>query len=472
MANANASIFDGLDDLFSDLNGSTNTESTTDTSISQEEGVTVLPVEGVAKVNFQQTGAADVTAITTAQAKLKMIEAEMNMLFVERDDLIKDMLLAVVTGQSLLMLGKPGTAKSLITYELCSRIENGQYFQWMLNKTSDPSELLGPYSIKAMEQDKFLRVTTGKLPEAHIAFIDECYKANAPVLNILLPLMNEKIFYNDGKPNNIPLITMIGASNEPPEDESLDAFHDRFLFRVIVDYVRDAGNKKRMYNGYIDKRAGLLDLAQKATVTIDEITMLNEATKKIKVPKDIVNKFIKFINDLSRQAIHISDRRQNECFKVMQGSALLAGRQQVGLDDFKSLIHVLWEQEDQISIIESSILKMVNPYDDKFKEFKENFRQIQQGIDSTRDQTEKSRKALEAKGAIEKLTSKINKLINDASKNGKDITEYTDFRNEIVGYGNQMVAAALGQSVLGSGTMDIFGTPQNQDNEYEDENDY
>lgn len=91
----------------------------------------------------------------------------------------------------------------------------------MLNKTSDPSEILGPYSIKEMENDKFMRITTGKLPEAHIAFIDECFKANAPVLNILLPIMNEKIFYNDGKPNNIPLMTMIGASNEGPEDKSI-----------------------------------------------------------------------------------------------------------------------------------------------------------------------------------------------------------------------------------------------------------
>ena len=43
----------------------------------------------------------------------------------------------------------------------------------MLNKTSDPSEILGPFSVKEMENDKFMRITTGKLPEAHIAFMDE-----------------------------------------------------------------------------------------------------------------------------------------------------------------------------------------------------------------------------------------------------------------------------------------------------------
>lgn len=247
------------------------------------------------------------------------------------------------------------------------------------------------------------------------------------------------------------------------QSDSLAAFHDRFLFRLMVKYVKDAGNKKRMYNNYIDSRAGVLGLAQKATITIDEIKMLNEATKSVRVPKDVVNKFIKFINDLANQAIHVSDRRQNECFKVMQGSALLAGRQQVGLDDFKALIHVLWEKEEQIPIIESTILKMVNPYDDKFKEFAENFRQIKTGIDSATDATEKSRKALEAKGAIDKLASKVNKLINEAAKNGKDTGEYTDFRNEIVAYGNQMVAAALGQSGLSSSVSSVFGSSTNDD---------
>lgn len=91
----------------------------------------------------------------------------------------------------------------------------------MLNKTSDPSEVFGPFSVKAMENDKFLRITTGKLPEAHIAFMDEVFKSNAPTLNALLTIMNEHIFYNDGKPQPVPLISMFGASNEPPEDKRI-----------------------------------------------------------------------------------------------------------------------------------------------------------------------------------------------------------------------------------------------------------
>lgn len=391
------------------------------------------------------------SVLQSAQAKMQQISVEMNQLFVERDELIKLMMLAITTGTNLLMLGPPGTAKSAITYELCGRIENAKYFQWMLNKTSDPSEILGPFSVKEMENDKFMRITTGKLPEAHIAFMDEVFKSNAPTLNALLTIMNEHMFYNDGKAVDVPLISMFGASNEPPEDESLDAMYDRFIFRMNVQYIHDAANKKRMHSNYVDNRAGLLGLAGKTTITLDELLVLQQASKSVKVSKDIINKFIRLISDLDRQAIHVSDRRQNECFKIMQGSAVLRGSNVVGLDDFRSLIYVLWEKEEHIPIIESTILKMVNPYDDRFKELKENFNQVKTDIESVTDSSQKSKKAIESKGVIEKIVGKTNKLINEATKGGKDVTEFQSFRDEMIKYNQNLIAAALGTNFGGFG---------------------
>ena len=436
--------FSDFDDMFADMG----LEKATEQQLNNEKNVTVKPVSA----STETVSIAPVTAplnpavLQSAQAKMSQIFVEMNNLFVERDELIKLMELAIVTGTNLLMLGPPGTAKSAITYELCGRIENANYFQWMLNKTSDPSEILGPFSVKEMENDKFMRITTGKLPEAHIAFMDEVFKSNAPTLNALLTIMNEHIFYNDGKPVEVPLISMFGASNEPPEDESLDAMYDRFIFRMNVQYIHDAANKKRMHSNYVDNRAGLLNLVNKTTITLAEVQALQAAAKAVKVPKDIINKFIRLISDLDRQAVHISDRRQNECFKVMQGSAVLAGRNSVTLDDFKSLVYVLWEKEEHIPLIESSILKMVNPYDDRFKELKENFNQVKTDIESITDSSQKSKKAIESKGVIEKIASKTNKLINEATKNGKDVTEFIEFRDNMVKYNQELINAALGTS--------------------------
>ena len=449
--------FSEFDGLFDDLGVKSNATPAPEASIAAEQNVTVKPEKNEG-FNIQQVNAPlNPNVLQSAQAKMAQIGLEMNQLFVERDELVKLMLLAITTGTNLLMLGPPGTAKSAITYELCERIENANYFQWMLNKTSDPSEILGPFSVKEMENDKFMRITAGKLPEAHIAFMDEVFKSNAPTLNALLTIMNEHIFYNDGKAVDIPLISMFGASNEPPEDETLDAMYDRFIFRMNLAYIHDAANKKRMHSNYLDKRAGLLNMVNKTTITLEELKVLQNATLTVKVPKDIINKFIRLINDLDKQAIHVSDRRQNECFKVMQGSAVLRGSNVVGLDDFKSLVYVLWEREEHIPLIESTILKMVNPYDDRFKELKNNFQQVKSDIESITDSSQKAKKSIESKGTIEKIVTKANKLINEATKNGKDVTEFTEFREEMIQYNQNLIAAALGTSSLGGFGTNPFG---------------
>lgn len=160
----NETDFSDFDSMFDDLN--IEEEKKAEPAKAQEQEEVVETVNNL-------TPAQNISMLQTAQSKLSQIKVEINNKFMERDTLVDLMMLALVSGSNLLMLGKPGTGKSLITQELCSRIDGGNYFQWMLNKTSDPSEILGSFSVKAMENDKFMRITAGKLPEAHIAFLDE-----------------------------------------------------------------------------------------------------------------------------------------------------------------------------------------------------------------------------------------------------------------------------------------------------------
>lgn len=431
--------FDDIGDLFNQTTAAKPQTTTTVQINSQSEATESTAPKAVINQNN--------TSLQAAQEKIVNIKAELNQLFIEREELINIMLLAVSTGTNLLMLGKPGTGKTNITEELCNRIENAQYFSWMLNKTSDPSEILGSFSVKEMENDKFMRVTKGKLPEAHISFMDEVYKSNAPTLNALLTIMNEHVFYNDGRKIPVPLISMFGASNEPPEDESLLALHDRFIFRINVEYIKSASNKIRMFDNYVRNRAAGSN-QKKTTISLDEVKMLQDAGRNVKVTKTIMNAFLGVIKELENHNITVSDRRQNECFKVMQGAAVLRGGNSVALDDFRSLTYVLWENEEDLPIIESIINKAANPYDDRFAKIKADFEEIRNSIESQPEGSkERVQAQMHAKGNIGKVTTKLNKLINEASKGGRDITEFANLRQDMTEYTEQVLQNALGTAI-------------------------
>ncbi|MCR1935309.1 AAA family ATPase [Clostridium tepidum] len=376
--------------------------------------------------------------------KINLIEKELNDFFVEREEVIKDALRALVIGQHMFLYGPPGTGKSLLVYNICKRIDGARYFQWLLNKTSDPAEILGPYSIKAMEQDKFLRKINGKLPEAHIAFIDEIWKSNEPTLNILLPLLNEKIFYNDGKAIKVPLVSMFCASNEIPDDESLNALYDRIIFRDYLGYVKDTDNKLKMFKNYINMRKNKNEIKVNTKIKLEEIYALQKKTESIEIKDDIYLDFIKLMDNLERDGIAISDRRKNECLKVIQGNALLCGRSYVIVEDFEALKNVLWNDIDDIEIIETNIVKIINPYDDKVRDYVRKFNEIKEEIDYIEDKDEKIRATIEAKVGIENIIKRLNALIEEARNKGKDTKNMINKRKYIEDYNESIMKEVLG----------------------------
>ncbi len=272
-------------------------------------------------------------------ARFQQLVANLQGSFAERDAVIEGMVCAALAGEHVLLLGPPGTAKSALTRQFCGAVEGAQYFEWLLSKFSAPEELFGPISLSGLKADRFERITTGKLPQAHVAFLDEIFKANSGVLNTLLTALNERKFHNGSGAADIPLRMVVGASNELPEGPELGALYDRFLVRYMVDRVRTPNAFFSVLTGTEEEPETELNL-----VGWDEA---RAQVRKVAFPLSTQQAFWQLRQELGKEGIHPSDRRLKRAVKLVKANAWMSGDAEAGEEHMGVLADVLWDAPEQ-----------------------------------------------------------------------------------------------------------------------------
>ncbi len=240
--------------------------------------------------------------------------ADLDSALLERDVPVRVLLLGALAGEHVLLVGPPGTAKSELARRLQRVFVGARYFERLLTRFSVPEELFGPLSLKALEQDRYERLTQGFLPTAQIAFLDEVFKANSAILNALLTLLNEREFDNGSGRVPVPLISVVGATNEVPEDEALQAFYDRFLLRVPVSPVNDASFP------------ALLALPSSppvvhARLTPADLDLLRKRAQAVPLSREVVALLVQVRAWCAQQAVTVSDRRWRKLVGLLQVQA-------------------------------------------------------------------------------------------------------------------------------------------------------
>lgn len=295
----------------------------------------------------------------------------------EKENEIAMALLAALAGESLLLLGPPGVAKSMVARRLKYAFAQAHSFEYLMSRFSTPDELFGPVSIARLkESDCYERATEGFLPTADVVFLDEIWKAGPAIQNTLLTVMNEKLFRNGNREEQLPLKLLVAASNElPAKGEGLEALWDRFLVRLICRNIQDENIFRQMLcqsetplastgtavsnstqppidfpiqpNEYAQwqQEASRLPLSP---ALLDAITHIRQALQNVALSD----------SDLTRR-VYISDRRWKHLARLLRTSAYMQGRQAADAEDLLPMYHCLWNEPEEISAVQHIVWKAI-----------------------------------------------------------------------------------------------------------------
>ena len=266
--------------------------------------------------------------------------------FVGKDEIIDLLGICLIAKENAFLLGPPGTAKSAIIRLLSSCIQDGKNFEYLLTRFTEPNEIFGPFDIRKLKEGELVTNTDGMMPEASMVFLDEIFNANSAILNSLLMALNERIFRRGKETRKLPVLMFVGASNQLPEDEALNALLDRFLIRIECDYVDTDLLEEVLLSGW---RLDNAEEQEKPSVTPTEIIELQRLSKKVDL-SPIRKQYVDLVHNLRNTGIKVSDRRAVKIQNLLAASALTCGRSEAIPSDLWVLKYI-WDTEEQIEIL-------------------------------------------------------------------------------------------------------------------------
>jgi MoxR-like ATPase len=287
----------------------------------------------------------------------------LNSAFLDKQEIIRLLIVSAIAGEHMVLVGPPGTAKSALI-RMFAKLIDARYFEYLLTRFTEPNEIFGPVDIKEFREGRYTRRTEQMLPEAEIVFLDEIFKSNSAILNSLLTLMNERRFSNGSEVRQVPLISLYAASNEIPNDENLNAMFDRFLLRVVSDNLDSYHFHNLVAMGLANETSKITGRDQNLSPAFSaaELGALHRSFDRfLNFSEDFLAKYKGLIFQIRSEGITVSDRRVVKLLKLFAASAVFDGRTQAHDGDFFVLKHI-WNNLDQAELLEEIVNPVVDAY--------------------------------------------------------------------------------------------------------------
>ena len=333
--------------------------------------------------------------------RFKLLLREMNRGIYEKETEMSLSLLAALAGESIILLGPPGVAKSMVARQLKNAFRDAHRFEYLMSRFSTPDEIFGPVSIQKLKtSDTYERAVNGYLPTADVVFLDEIWKAGPAIQNTLLTVINEKIFRNGNREMHLPLKLLVAASNElPAKGEGLEALWDRFVIRIesrpikmeknframlleVKSSLEVKSEERRVKNStaLFDDTASDKRVGADVSISSEEYAEWSQAIDKIGVKEEVldaisgIRKSLRAVNvdeAAERRNIYVSDRRWKNIVRLLRTSAFMQDRKEVDICDLLPIYHCLWQEPEERDAIRSIVIRsLFASFADKLVEMK------------------------------------------------------------------------------------------------------
>ncbi len=290
---------------------------------------------------------------------------------VNRENITRQAVRALITGEHLFIFSSAGVAKSLFANQLFAYFKNSSVFSIQFSPDTTPDDLFGGYDLERFKRGEVFHNIEGSILTSPFAFLDEFMDANDKILRTLLGVLLERKFMNGSQEEEALLHTTIATSNYVRRSETTMALLDRFLYKSFIDPRKDLFTLMQIGHVY-DKNAGQVRIPpEEMLIDIRELHFLRDIVHNrngnfaIEIPPEI--EYLKNLTAATfetemkkyRDNFYLSPRTITKSNDLLRANALLRGEKNVTMDDVRELHYlfaVLHEPIDKESGLTSEEL--------------------------------------------------------------------------------------------------------------------
>lgn len=369
--------------------------------------------------------------------------------FKESFEIIQGGWVALIARQHLLMVGEPGTAKSMLARDFSQRIADARYFEAMLTPTSEPTSIVGPKDFNAMRNGRHIHRVDGYLPTAHFAFLDEVLNASGALLDNTLAIFNERKFHQDGEAIDLPLWSVFMGTNQLSEQQRQAGWWDRIDQRHLVTDVADRDELGALIVEDIQRNRDGASNDEVATISLAELAAAHLQSLSLTIPDTTLQTLLDIRSHLNEEYnIRISARRMAKTMRAAMAQAYLNRHDEVEIGDLSIAAHMLWMTSDHAHLVERAVYEYVGEDGGEISELVDSLREVETDFnrlmdDQSKEESQKRADAMEHWTSITDLSSRATSLREQIERRGGDTTDLDNLTQQITDLNSRIMQDGL-----------------------------